>query len=357
MEIKKLTEWNINAGQKPLIIAGPCSAETPDQVLKTASAISEMGIGIFRAGIWKPRTRPNAFEGIGGKGLEWLQEVRSSTGMLISTEVANVRHIYEALRAGMDIIWIGARTTANPFAMQEIADSLRGIDIPVFVKNPVNPDVDLWQGAIERLYEAGINRIGAIHRGVSSFEKTEYRNLPKWQMPIELKRRIPSLPMICDPSHIGGDRKLIKRISQKALDLDYDGLMIETHWDPDKAWTDAKQQLSPKELKALLDALIIREVHPDGISYESLEELRSAIDLHDDQLLAIIKNRMAVVHKIAAYKKQNNMTILQPSRWDEILNKKINTADKGSLSDKMIKRIFTAIHQESIRQQTKFMNE
>jgi chorismate mutase len=357
MQIKDLRDWNIGYQEKPLIIAGPCSAETEEQVLKTAHALKGQGVEIFRAGIWKPRTRPNAFEGVGSIGLSWMETVRKETGMLITTEVANVKHIYEVLKAGIDILWIGARTTANPFAMQEIADALKGVDIPVLVKNPVNPDVDLWQGAIERIHKAGIERIGAIHRGVSSFEETKYRNAPKWQMPIELKRRLPDLPMICDPSHIGGNRKLIHSISQKALDLNYDGLMIETHIDPDKAWTDAKQQVSPSDLKDLIQRLVLREVHPDGISYDPLEDMRTKIDLFDEQLMSILKDRMEVVHEIGAYKKKNKMTIFQPSRWDSLLKDHLKKGKKHKLSKKMINRIFTAIHQESIRQQTKIMND
>lgn len=356
MKILPLTEWNIGLDEGPAIIAGPCSAETETQVLKTAHGLHKLGIKIFRAGIWKPRTRPDAFEGVGSKGFAWLTKVKNETGMKVATEVANVKHVYEALSANVDILWIGARTSANPFAMQEIADVLKGMDLPVFVKNPINPDVDLWQGAIERLYKAGLTRIGAIHRGVSSYDQSIYRNVPQWQMPIELKRRIPDISIICDPSHIGGKRELLQSISQKAMDLNFDGLMIETHIDPDNAWSDAKQQITPQKLKILLNKLIIREVHPNGISYETLEDYRFMIDDFDQQLLDILKKRMDVVNNIGKYKKANNMTILQPERWDELLKKNANLSKQALLSDVMVHKIFMAIHQESINKQTIIMN-
>lgn len=356
MSIKPLSEWNIGLGKSPAIIAGPCSAETEKQVMSTAHELSNMGVKIFRAGIWKPRTRPNAFEGVGSRGFEWLARVKEETGMRVATEVANVKHVYEALRANVDVLWIGARSSANPFAMQEIADVLKGMDLPVLVKNPINPDVDLWQGAIERLQKAGISRIGAIHRGVSSYDQTIYRNVPQWQIPIELKRRIPGISVICDPSHIGGKRELLQPISQKAMDLNFDGLMIETHIDPDNAWSDAKQQITPKVLKQLLDKLILREVHPDGISYDTLDDLRFMIDDFDRQLLDVLKKRMNVVQDIGLYKKSNNMTILQPDRWDEVLNKSMDMSKEALLSDVMVQKIFRAIHQESINKQTIIMN-
>ena len=357
MEIKNIKKWNLGFDEKPLIIAGPCSAESEHQVMQTAQALQKLGIRIFRAGIWKPRTRPNEFEGIGSEGLAWMERIRQETGMFVTTEVANAKHVHEALRAKLDILWIGARTSANPFAVQEIADSLKGVNIPVLVKNPVNPDVDLWQGAIERIAKSGISCIGAVHRGVSSFEESIYRNVPKWQIPIELKRRIPDLTMICDPSHIGGRRDLIGKISQKALDLNYDGLMIETHIEPDKALTDAKQQISPAELDRVLSHLVLREVHPEGISYDPLEMHRQQIDELDDQLMLILMQRMQVVQDIGIYKKQNNMTILQPDRWDYLLTKHLNKTDNKVLSKKLVNRVFTAIHQESIRKQTNIMNE
>lgn len=356
MNIKPLTDWNMGLESGPIIIAGPCSAETEAQVMSTAHELNKIGIKIFRAGIWKPRTRPDAFEGVGSKGFEWLANVKEETGMLVATEVANVKHVYEALRAQVDILWIGARSSANPFAMQEIADALKGMDLPVLVKNPINPDIDLWQGAIERLQKAGLTRISAIHRGVSSFEQSIYRNPPQWQMPIELKRRIPGISVICDPSHIGGKRELLQPISQKAMDLNFEGLMIETHIDPDNAWSDSKQQITPETLETLLNELILREVHPDGISYETLEDLRFMIDDFDRQLLDVIKKRMDVVKDIGQYKKNNNMTILQPARWDHVLKKSINMSKKAFLSDEMVLKIFTAIHEESINKQTAIMN-
>jgi len=356
LQIKSLGEWGIKDCSKPIVISGPCSAETEEQVLQTAKELKSAGINIYRAGIWKPRTRPNSFEGVGSVGLEWLKQVKAETGMLISTEVANVKHVYESLKAGIDMIWIGARTTANPFAIQEIADAVKGIKIPVLVKNPVNPDVELWIGAIERLYNAGITNIGAIHRGFSGFEKSIYRNIPQWQIPIELKTRIPQIPLICDPSHIAGKRALLKEISQKAMDLNFDGLMIESHINPDSAWSDAKQQITPKALEKLLDSLIIRQEVPPGISYETLDDLRFRIDQCDDEILDMIEKRMNLVHSIGLYKKENNMTILQSGRWEQILKRNINKGLQKNLKTDFVTKIFKTIHQESINEQTKIMN-
>lgn len=356
LNLEKL-ELNGISTERPLILAGPCSAETEDQVMLTARQLKENGIKIFRAGIWKPRTRPNAFEGVGRKGLPWLKRVKEELGMLTSTEVANVKHIYDALKAGIDILWIGARTTANPFAVQEIADALRGVDIPVFVKNPVNPDPELWIGALERLNNAGITRLAAIHRGFSAYNKSLYRNHPQWQIPIELKRRIPDLPIITDPSHICGNRDLLFEISQKAMDLDFDGLIIETHCDPDKAWSDAQQQITPAALKTLLNNLILRKADVENtILLTTLEDLRHQIDQYDDKLVQILELRMAVSEKIGEYKKKNNITILQTSRWDEILRRRIEEAGQKGLSEEFIIKIFRAIHEESINHQTKIMN-
>jgi len=343
--------------ERPLIMAGPCSAESEEQVLSTAKEIAAMGIKIFRAGIWKPRTRPNAFEGIGSVGLPWLQTVKKETGMLVSIEVANVKHVYEALKYGIDIIWIGARTSANPFAVQEIADSLSGVNIPVFVKNPVNPDVDLWIGAIERINQAGITRIAAIHRGFSSYEKSIYRNAPHWQVPIELRRRIPDLPIITDPSHICGSRDLLYDISQKAMDLNFDGLIIETHINPDKAWSDASQQVTPEGLKKILARLILRDPDIDEEMMLTLAELRDKIDKLDDKLINVIDERMKVVESIGNYKKENNITILQNKRWDDMLRSRLILGERKGLSDDFINKVFQAIHQESINKQTRIMND
>lgn len=284
-------------GDKPWIIAGPCSAETLEQTLDTAKQLAANGIKVFRAGIWKPRTRPGNFEGVGEIGLEWLRQVKKETGMFTAVEVANSKHVWDAIRGGVDILWIGARSSANPFVMQEIADGLRGCNIPVLVKNPVNPDVELWLGAIERLEAAGLTNIGVIHRGFSSYEKILYRNAPIWQMPIELRRRRPDLPIICDPSHIAGKREYLKEISQKALDLNVDGLMIESHCNPDKAWSDAKQQLTPEALKQMLSELVVRKVNPENASMETLNELRFKIDQIDNEIISTLKKRMGISEK------------------------------------------------------------
>ncbi len=342
--------------QRPIIIAGPCSAETEEQVLTAARELAGMGIKIFRAGIWKPRTRPNAFEGVGSAGLPWLRRVKEETGMLTTTEVANVKHVYDALKYGIDIIWIGARTTANPFAVQEIADTLRGTDIPVMVKNPVNPDVELWIGAIERIYGAGLKRIMAIHRGFSVFAKSEFRNHPHWQIPIELKRRIPNLPLITDPSHICGSRERLYEVSQEAMDLNFDGIIIESHPDPDKAWSDPKQQIKPADLKVLLDRIILRKSELDNGLAMTMSELRDEIDKLDDQIIDIFDKRMQVANRIGEYKKAHNVAILQSKRWDSILNKRLDMGLKKGLSNEFITRVFRAIHQESINHQARIMN-
>jgi chorismate mutase len=342
---------------RPLIIAGPCSAESEEQVLTTARQLASQGIKIYRAGIWKPRTRPNAFEGVGSVGLPWLKKVKEQLGMYTSTEVANVKHVYEALKYGVDILWIGARTTANPFAVQEIADTLKGMDIPVFVKNPVNPDIELWIGALERLNDAGIRKLGAIHRGFSAYDKSLYRNDPHWQIPIELKRRIPNLPIIVDPSHIGGKRELIYDISQRAMDLNFDGLIIETHCNPDQAWSDAMQQITPDTLKCTIEKLILRHSDVDKKHAATLEELRLQIDKFDDQILNIFEQRMKIAEQIGKFKKENSITILQAGRWDAILNKRTKMGLSKGLSEEFVQTIFTAIHQESINHQTAIMNE
>lgn len=343
--------------ERPYLMAGPCSAESEEQVLTTARQLAQQGIKIYRAGIWKPRTRPNAFEGVGSVGLPWLKKVKEQLGMYTATEVANVKHVYEALKYGVDILWIGARTTANPFAVQEIADTLKGMDIPIFVKNPVNPDLELWIGALERLNDAGIRRLAAIHRGFSTYDKSDYRNDPHWQIPIELRRRIPNLPIITDPSHIGGKRDLIYDISQRAMDLSFDGLIIESHCNPDEAWSDAKQQVTPDSLKSILDRLVLRHSELDKLQASTLEELRAQIDKFDDEILTIFEKRMKIADQIGSFKKTNSITILQASRWDSILKKRTSMGASMGLSDEFVTTIFSAIHQESINHQTKIMNE
>lgn len=343
--------------ERPLIIAGPCSAETEEQVMDTARQLKDIGVNIYRAGLWKPRTRPNAFEGVGKEGLQWLQRVKKETGMYTATEVANVKHVYDALKYGIDIIWIGARTTANPFAVQEIADALKGVDVPVMVKNPVSPDLELWIGALERLNSAGITKLAAVHRGFSIYNRTLYRNNPQWEIPIDLKRLLPDLPIITDPSHICGSRDLLFEVSQRAMDLDFYGLIIESHCNPDKALSDAQQQLTPDNLDKLLKKLVLRTAEvQNNVLLSTLEELRHEIDKYDEKLMEIFEHRMAVSRKIGEYKKQNNITILQTSRWDEILRDKIAQANKKGLGEDFIIKVFRAIHEESINHQTRVMN-
>ena len=338
--------------KRPLVISGPCSAETEEQVMNTARALKKVGVKIFRAGVWKPRTKPGGFEGLGVEAFPWLNRVKEELGMYVAVEVANSKHVKEALEHRVDIIWIGARTTANPFSVQEIADALEGTDIPVLIKNPVNPDVDLWIGAIERIHKAGIRRIGAIHRGFSSADKKIYRNLPQWHIPIELHRQLPNLPLICDPSHIGGKRELIAPISQQAMDLNFEGLIIETHCNPDKAWSDASQQVTPEVLELILDNLVIREMHQ---TTESLTALRRQIDGLDNDLLELLAKRMRVSQEIGTYKKEHNMPILQAQRYDEILKDRIAQAEKMGMSSEFMKTVLMAIHEESIRQQMLIM--
>lgn len=340
--------------KRPMVIAGPCSAETEEQVMNAAKLLSADGIKIMRAGIWKPRTKPGGFEGVGSEGLIWLKNVKKETGMYVSTEVATQKHVYEALKHGIDLLWIGARTTANPFAVQEIAEALQGVDIPVLVKNPVNPDLELWIGALERLSNVGLTRLGAIHRGFSSYDKKIYRNLPQWHIPIELKRRYPDLPILCDPSHIGGTRDLIQPLSQQAMDLNYDGLIIESHCNPDEAWSDAAQQVTPSRLKEILSNLVIRE---EGQSTEDLSILRRQIDELDNQLLELLAKRMRVSREIGTFKKEHNMTVVQTDRYDEILNKRIPQAKGLDVDPEFMRTILEAIHEESVRQQVVILNK
>ncbi len=352
-------EWGLFSDlTRPIVIAGPCSAESEQQVFETAKALKASGVEVLRAGIWKPRTRPNCFEGVGAEGLVWMRRVQRELGMKISTEVANVKHVYEALKAGVDMLWVGARTSANPFAMQEIADALKGTDIPVLVKNPVNPDVELWIGALERLNMAGLRKIGVIHRGFSTYGKSKYRNVPQWQLPIEIKRRFPDLLMICDPSHISGKREYIHEISQQAMDLGFDGLIVESHICPEIALSDAAQQVTPMNLSEILGKLIIREVDSENVEYkENIDELRAKIDVIDNDLLDLLASRMKVSDEIGKYKKQNNITILQPGRWDSILGKVFEKGTAKGLDNEFLEKVFKAIHQASIDRQTAIMNE
>ena len=338
---------------RPIVIAGPCSAESEEQIMTTARALAEYGIKIFRAGIWKPRTKPGGFEGIGEPGLEWLKRVKEETGMLVSTEVANKAHVEAALNAGIDMLWIGARTSANPFAVQEIANSLNGCDIPVMVKNPVNPDLELWIGAIERIYNAGIRRIAAIHRGFTVYGKHLYRNMPQWHIPIELHRRLPGLQIICDPSHMGGKRELIAPLSQQALDMGFDGLIIESHSDPDCALSDKSQQITPEVLNFILNTLVIRD---NAQSTESLTLLRQQIDQIDNDLIEILAKRMRVSREIGQYKKDHSMQIVHTNRYDDILKSRVKLAEEMGMSGNFMKTVIEAIHEESVRQQIEVLN-
>ncbi len=340
--------------QRPIVISGPCSAETEEQVMNTAAQLAKNGIKIFRAGIWKPRTKPGGFEGVGEIGLPWMQRVQKELGMLITTEVATPKHVEAALSAGMDILWIGARTVANPFAMQELADSLRGIDVPVLVKNPVNPDLELWIGGLERINGAGIKRLGAIHRGFSSYDRRIYRNLPMWHIPIELRRRIPNIPIFGDPSHIGGRRELIAPLCQQAMDLGFDGLLLESHCNPDAAWSDAAQQVTPAVLEFILDKITIRST---ALTTESLEALRRQIDECDNAIIEMLSRRMRVSREIGQYKKENNLTVVQTMRYTEILEKRGAQGVLCGMSAEFIKSIFEAIHEESVHQQIDVMNK
>ena len=356
LNIEPLEKWGVNA-VRPFLISGPCSAETQEQTLAAARGLHKHGVKIFRAGIWKPRTRPNQFEGVGCTGLKWLRRVKEETGMLTAIEVANEKHVYEALKMNVDILWIGARTTANPFTIQEIADALEGADIPVLVKNPINPDLELWIGAIERIAGAGITKIAAIHRGFSSSEKTIYRNTPKWEIVIELNQRLKNLPVICDPSHIAGRADLVFSISQQAMDLGHDGLMIEAHPDPRSALSDAKQQLTPDEVGELIKNLIIREGKADNAEFTALlMELRSKIDKIDDEILTVIQKRMNVVKKIGKTKKENNLQILQTDRWTEVIETAKEKGSSKGLSNEFVEKLFKAMHQESINVQTEILN-
>lgn len=342
--------------KRPIIIAGPCGVESEEQISATAAELKKIDIQLLRGGIWKPRTRPDSFQGIGSEGLQWLKNAGLKNNLPVTVEVAHPKHVEEALKAKIDVLWLGARTTVNPFLVQEIADALRGVDIPVMVKNPINPELELWIGAFERLNRSGINRLMAIHRGFSTFAKSKYRNAPNWQIPIELKRRFPDLPLICDPSHIAGNRELIPQLSQNALDLNYDGLMIESHIRPDEAKSDKQQQLTPSDLKEVLDSLVVRQsIVEDVIFLNILEELRDRMDSLDERILIMMAERMSVAREIGQYKKENNMTILQVQRWNEILQSRSQSGELKELSTDFVVRLYELIHEESIRQQTEVM--
>ena len=351
------SNWPIHFS-KPLIIAGPCSAESEEQMLATANALKSHQNILFRAGVWKPRTRPNNFEGIGRIGLTWLKIVKEETGLATTTEVANAFHVEEALKQDVDVLWIGARTTVNPFAVQEMANALKGVDIPLMIKNPINPEVNLWVGAIERFADAGLTKLAAIHRGFFAYNNTKYRNIPQWQLAIELRRRIPGIPMICDPSHIAGKSSLIYEVSQKAIDMNYDGLMIETHVNPEKALSDNNQQVTPQQLNEILEKLVVRQAKiEDPVFKSSIDQLRIEIDDLDNELVDILKRRMNVAEKIGIHKKENQVTILQSNRWEELLKTRIQHGVDNGLTEEFMNKVLKAIHQESINRQTKVMNK
>jgi len=357
LNIDPIENW-LGKSDRPIVISGPCSAETEEQVMATCKLLAATGqVSALRAGIWKPRTRPNAFEGVGVEALAWLKNAGKETGLPVTTEVANAQHVEACLKAGIDILWIGARTTVNPFSVQEVADALKGVDIPVLVKNPVNPDLQLWIGALERINQAGITKIGAIHRGFTAFEKTPFRNAPKWEIPIELKRACPDLPIICDPSHIAGNRELIPLISQKAMDLDFMGMMIESHIQPSVALSDAKQQVTPDALGEILNDLVIRTATVDNAQFKNkLAELRKIIDGLDDEIIQKLSSRMEIAEQIGEYKRDNNVTILQVNRWEEIIEKRLASGSAMGLSNEFLKKMLQLVHKESIRKQTEVMN-
>ncbi|HMO60517.1 MAG TPA: chorismate mutase [Ferruginibacter sp.] len=347
-------KWN----KRPLVISGPCSAETEAQVLETAARLAKTGkVDVLRAGIWKPRTKPGLFEGIGTKGLPWLLQAKKLTGLPTTVEVATAKHVEDALQFDVDMLWIGARTTVNPFSVQEVADALRGVDIPVLIKNPINADLELWTGGIERVQKAGIKQVGMIHRGFSNYGNTEYRNAPMWHLPIEMKRRFPDMKLICDPSHICGNRHMLQAVAQKSIDLDFDGIMVESHIDPDNAWSDAKQQITPEVLAEMIDAIKWRNENTDQQEFlNALAKLREQINHIDDELITLLGQRMKIADKIGEYKRDNNITILQTNRWNEILDKAYNRGDKVGLSREFVTKYFDAVHLESINHQNKVMN-
>ncbi|WDE11833.1 bifunctional 3-deoxy-7-phosphoheptulonate synthase/chorismate mutase type II [Thalassomonas haliotis] len=351
---KELRSWLSNMGlSHPLVIAGPCSAETQEQVLTIAHQLKDTDVTVLRAGVWKPRTRPGCFDGVGEIGLKWLQKAKAETGLLTATEVANVEHVRLALEHDIDILWIGARSTVSPFIIQEIADALQGTEKIVLVKNPINPDLSLWLGAIERLYRADIKNLGVIHRGFSTLEKTQFRNIPEWKIPVELQKRFPDLPLICDPSHISGNRDYIFSVCQQALELSYDGLMVESHHDPDNAWSDAEQQVTPATLETIMQDLKVKNRVKDDGFHSSLTRLRAQIDLLDNELVNTLGQRMRLAEEIGALKKVNNSSVLKNKRWNEIIGKMTTKGEEIGLSESFILNVFNGIHQESLKLQEK----
>ena len=358
LDLVPLYEWGMFTEPRPSVVAGPCSAETEEQVLETAKGLKELGINVFRAGIWKPRTHPGCFEGVGIPGLKWLQKVQKEYGLKVAVEVANEKHVYECLKHGVDVVWIGARTTANPFLVQEIADALAGSDVPVLVKNPVNPDLDLWIGALERLYGAGIRKLGVIHRGFSTFDKIRYRNNPHWDIAIELRSRFPKLPFFVDPSHMGGSRDYIQEISQRSLDLGFEGLMVEAHCNPSAALSDSKQQLTPEQLKDMLhNNIVVRDADSESKEWkENIDQLRAKIDVIDENILYALGSRMNISRQIGEFKKSNNIAILQTTRWDEVQAKAIVKGKEHGLPEDFLKTVFNAIHEASVEVQNEIIS-
>ncbi len=358
LDINPIKSWLPNI-DNPLLIAGPCSLESEEQALETAKLLAkDKRVFVYRGGVWKPRTRPGSFEGVGSIGLKWLQTVRAETGLPVGTEVANAQHTEEALNAGLDVLWIGARSTASPFVVQEIADVVKGSDAVVMIKNPVNPDAQLWMGAVERIHQAGIKNIVAIHRGFTPFRETKYRNYPNWKTVIELKRMMPNLPIICDPSHIAGKREWLFEISQKAFDMGMEGLMLESHIDPSCALSDAAQQLTPADLAKLLDRLVVRHENADNPDFETqLDVLRNRIDAIDSELLETLSSRVDIVKLIGKYKKENNVTALQIGRWSQLMDSRVNLGKKMDLNETFVKILFQLIHEDSVRMQTEIMGE
>ena len=359
LDLIPLYDWGMFTEPRPSVIAGPCSAESQEQVMETARGLKDLGINVYRAGIWKPRTHPGSFEGVGAEGLRWMQQAKKEYGLKISTEVASEKHVFECLKFGVDLVWLGARTTANPFLVQEIADALKDTDIPVLVKNPVNPDLDLWIGALERLNRAGIKKLGVIHRGFSTFEKIKYRNDPQWQVAVELRSRFPQLPFFVDPSHLGGSKEYIREISQRSLDLGFEGLMIESHCNPSCALSDAKQQLTPDELRDMLyNQIHVRDNDSDSPQWkENIDQLRAKIDIIDENIIYALGSRMKISRQIGEYKRDNNIAILQTSRWDAVLAKVVEKGREYGLSEKFLNDVFNAIHEASVETQNEIISD